>query len=275
MTDARWTDDDLRKIAEAASRQGFGEGAGLAMANALAAGDGGMAQFGHPELGGMGQWSAGGMLMIGDMFNDGLKHRVGNLANELSQGLRNGDIAWPVRHGASDGFGGSNGWWPGDLGRPSSTGSQNGRRYAVFPDARRLAVERDGRVAVYDTEDRAIYGASQQQGGTDSLTFSTDRGPIGVEHLREVGAERVSDNDDRAPAPAARDALSSGSDGAGPVAPVISRGPPRYDAGPTSGRPSSDSDPVTLLRRLAELKNEGVITEDEFAAKKTDLLSRL
>ena len=32
-----------------------------------------MAQFSHPELGGMGQWSQGGMIMIGDMFNNGLK----------------------------------------------------------------------------------------------------------------------------------------------------------------------------------------------------------
>jgi hypothetical protein len=31
-----------------------------------------MAQFDHPDLGGMGQWTAGGMTMIGDMFNAGL-----------------------------------------------------------------------------------------------------------------------------------------------------------------------------------------------------------
>jgi hypothetical protein len=32
-----------------------------------AASGGGMAQFNYPDLGGMGQWSSGGMLMIGDM----------------------------------------------------------------------------------------------------------------------------------------------------------------------------------------------------------------
>ena len=41
-------------------------------------------------------------------------------------------------------------WWPGDLGSPSSSGGQNNIRYAVFPGARRLAVEIDGQTTVYD-----------------------------------------------------------------------------------------------------------------------------
>jgi hypothetical protein len=47
-----------------------------------------MAQFSHPELGGMGQWSMGGMIMVGDMFNNGLKARVDALCNDLSALLR-------------------------------------------------------------------------------------------------------------------------------------------------------------------------------------------
>jgi hypothetical protein len=36
------------------------------------------------SLGGMGQWSRGGMTMVGDMFNDALKARVDALCTELS-----------------------------------------------------------------------------------------------------------------------------------------------------------------------------------------------
>ena len=42
------------------------------MVRALMEGNGSQAQFSHPDLGGMGQWSQGGMIMVGDMFNEGL-----------------------------------------------------------------------------------------------------------------------------------------------------------------------------------------------------------
>jgi hypothetical protein len=53
--------------------------------SALQAGGGDRTQFSIPELGGMGQWSSSGMLMIGDMFNDGLKAKVADLCSELSK----------------------------------------------------------------------------------------------------------------------------------------------------------------------------------------------
>ncbi|MFM8524351.1 MAG: hypothetical protein ACKOCM_01815, partial [Cyanobacteriota bacterium] len=40
--------------------------------------------FNHPELGGSGQWMASGMMMIGDMFNNGLKARVDGLCRDVS-----------------------------------------------------------------------------------------------------------------------------------------------------------------------------------------------
>ncbi len=42
-------------------------------------------------------------------------------------------------------------WWPNDLGEPSTSGAQNGGRYAFFPDARRLLIEDDGKLTTYDT----------------------------------------------------------------------------------------------------------------------------
>ena len=44
-----------------------------------------MAQFGHPELGGTGQWMRGGMTMVGDMFNASLQARVAALCEDMAR----------------------------------------------------------------------------------------------------------------------------------------------------------------------------------------------
>ena len=68
-------------VADVARRHGFSTDAVTTMLMAVAAGNGRMAQFDHPEFGGIGQWSQGGMIMIGDMFNNALKARVDELAD--------------------------------------------------------------------------------------------------------------------------------------------------------------------------------------------------
>jgi hypothetical protein len=47
-------------------------------------------------------------------------------------------------------------WWPAALGEPSSTGSQNGLRYAFFLDAHRLLIDRGGTVTAYDSGQHRI-----------------------------------------------------------------------------------------------------------------------
>jgi hypothetical protein len=152
---------------------------------------GSMAQFSHPEFGGSGQWMAGGAIMISHMFNNALKARVDALCNELSTLIQSEpDFA------AADSFqsqsqaargnlqGGSSShlvaarpdqadWWPADLGVPSSLGAQHEVRYAYFPATRRLALDIDGKVTVYDTQDHQISGFSQQQPGSGSVSFSS------------------------------------------------------------------------------------------------------
>jgi len=59
------------------------------MMYAVLNGNGSMAQFSHPGFGGSGQWMRGGMLMLGDMFNHGLKSRVDALCYEISGILAN------------------------------------------------------------------------------------------------------------------------------------------------------------------------------------------
>jgi hypothetical protein len=167
-------------IADIAQRHGFSPDAARAVAEALRHGGGRMAQFNHPELGGMGQWVAGGMIMIGDMFNNGLKARVDALCRDIAA------APGPVPAAAEQQPGQTNHWWPEGLGHPSATGAQNDMRYACFPDQRRLAVMRDGRVRVYDTGDHRIGGFSQQQSGSQSLTFISQTGPVRLEDLPEV-----------------------------------------------------------------------------------------
>ncbi len=78
-------------------------------------------------------------------------------------------------------------WWPDDLGQPASSGGQGGIRYAFFPDRRRLAVERDGAVALYDSGDHRIGGVSQGQDGGGTLAFTSQHGEVALDQMRRVG----------------------------------------------------------------------------------------
>ena len=146
-------------IAEIAQRHGFSPDAARAVAEALRHGGNTMAQFNHPELGGMGQWVAGGMLMIGDMFNNDLKARVGALCRDLAA------APGPIPAAAEQEPAQTSHWWPDYLGTPSATGAQNDMRYACFPDRRRLAVMRDGHVQGLRhgrTSDRRLLAAAER-----------------------------------------------------------------------------------------------------------------
>ena len=75
------TPEGRRVVEDVAQRHGVSVRCGADAPAAVAAGHGTSAQFSHPELGGMGQWSQGGMIMVGDMFNNALKYRVDRLCN--------------------------------------------------------------------------------------------------------------------------------------------------------------------------------------------------
>jgi hypothetical protein len=71
----------------AAARQGIDHEAALILFESLSKGRGHQAQFNHPDLGGMGQWSRGAMTMIGDMSNNDLKHRLDALCVDFTEML--------------------------------------------------------------------------------------------------------------------------------------------------------------------------------------------
>ena len=75
----RLTDQGLQKINDLAQRYGVSVDAVMKLLQALVISNGTMAQFDHPELGGAGQWMPGGMTIVGDMFNHGLKTKVDGL----------------------------------------------------------------------------------------------------------------------------------------------------------------------------------------------------
>jgi hypothetical protein len=169
--------DNIETIA---GRHGFSPAAVRTMAEALRRGGGRMAQFNHPELGGMGQWSQGGMIMIGDMNNNDLKARVDALCRDLA------GATGPVPAAAELEPRQDSQWWPQDLGTPSASGGQNEMRYACFPDKRRLAVMQGGQVRVYDTGDHRITGFSQQQSSSQTLSFTSQNGTVRLEDLKQV-----------------------------------------------------------------------------------------
>jgi hypothetical protein len=227
-----------------------------------------MAQFFHPELGGGGQWMRGGMTMVGDMFNSRAQSTVSGLCAELSALLGSEQVYVPPPPLGAGGFAPSNGWWPSELGAPSSSGGQNDARYAYFPGPRRLALERNGQVTVYDTLDHQIGGVQQQQGGgPGSLSFSSQFGTFGVDSLPLVSG---------APPQAASPAYAP------PPAPAYAPPPPAYSpppapayAPPQAPGSAAPDDILGTIERLGQLRERGLLTDAEFAAKKAELLGRL
>ena len=298
-----------RLVDELARRHGFGEPAVAHALDAVAAGGGRMAQFSHPELGGSGQWMAGGMLMIGDLFDAALKARVGALLADLAgafdgAGPAGGDPGGSAQAqrqvgvrrdeaGAASGpalfetppagTASAGAWWPAELGTPAASGAQDATRYAWFPDARRLALDVGGEVRVHDTLDHRIGGFSQQQGARDGLAFTSQHGTVDPASLPLVSGDGRS---------ASRASGSGGDGGGGPeergAARPASAGtvaadrpePSGASAGPSveaapDARVPGDLDPIRAIEGLGRLLESGLLTEEEFAGKKRELLARL
>lgn len=290
-------------LAQIASRHDVSPDAVEHVLLALLAGQGTQAQFNHPDLGGMGQWSQGGMTMVGDMFNNALKARVDALCSEVAQLMQRSELlhrSEPL-HRSSQGAtqsqsqgegtslfvagGASGNWWPSDLGHAASTGMQNQMRYAWFPDKARLAIDAgDGKVCIYDTGDHSIGGFSQQQSGDQSLSFTSQHGPVKLSELKEVPMGEEPDLQNGSAAKQGVQALSEAL-----LKAAGSRTKP--DQEPVSEtvfaptEPSKVSDPVqsstdeadifAKIERLAALHQKGILTDQEYQTKKAELLARI
>jgi len=259
-----------QRINDIAQRYNVSTDAVTTLLQAVVNGNGTMAQFSHPELGGSGQWMQGGMTMVGDMFNNNLKYLVDNICAELSQlVLSEPNLMRPTSsqsqtqngYTQSQGYGyspssggssslfvppaqGSGNWWGNDLGAPTATGSQNNIRYAYFAHNQRLALEINGQVSIYNTLDHQIGGFAQQQGYGASLLFTSQYGTV--------------------------DTLSL---------PLIS-GPGTANYAVQQSRNAVDnsnlgSDVYHKLEKLADLQQKGIISQEEFSNKKAELLNQI
>ena len=288
-------------VNDIAQRHGFSPEAVASMLDSVINGNGSMAQFNHPEFSGAGQWMSGGMTMVSDMFNGQLKGRVDSLCSELSRLvamqpdlLRTGNFQSQNQGGqAQTSYGGgqfqpanapvnpsgslfvapapgtSSDWWPSDLRWPNSTGAQNGVRYAYFAQARRLAIELNGSVTVYDTQDHQIGGFSQQQSYGSSVTFSSPYGLVDVTRLPVVSVNGVQHN-------------LNVSGNTNPFSHAQSSGPEFVVAqAPLPLQPrlgnatAGDANIFLMIEKLADLRSRAIISDDDFHTKKTELLARL
>jgi hypothetical protein len=149
-----------------AERYGVSVGAVQALAQALHDSHGRAAQFNHPELGGMGQWMPG-MVMVGDMFNTALKARVNGLCTDLLA-LMSGAAAGELHHNEAvfgkidtehlaepDAMSGE---------APTLSGAQNDLRYAYFARVGHLRVQQGDTTRIYNVKGRTISGLSTQNG---------------------------------------------------------------------------------------------------------------
>ena len=291
----------LEAINDIARRHGFSSDAVLSMLESVINGNGRMAQFNHPEFSGSGQWMSGGMTMVSDMFNNQLKGRVDGLCSELArltanQGdlLRNGSFQSQNQGGQQQhNYGGAslqNGtaamnpsaslfvapapgssanWWGADLRWPNSTGAQNGVRYAYFAQARRLAIELNGRVTVYDTLDHQIGGFAQQQSYGGSLSFTSQRGLLDVTGLPIVSIDGVP------PAATLANGFGQAQAGAGEQLANEAASAPLATAPQSDSAIAAGTDIFVMIEKLADLRRRALISEDEFMTKKTELLARL
>ena len=264
----RLTTQGQQIIEDLAQRYGVSTDAVMTLLQAVVDGNGTMAQFSHPEFGGSGQWMQGGMTMVGDMFNYALKSKVDGLCAELSNVLANQPIILkPERHSrqgqqqqdthdpavslfVSPTNSLSSHWWPAELSEPSSTGSQNNIRYAYFPVVRRLAVEINGHVTVYDTLDHQISGVSQQQSADASLTFTSQYGLVRVANLPVISVDGVS--------------------------PLKTSAASGREVGESASADEVAQESIfAKIERLAELRQKNIISQEEFDTKKAELLGRL
>lgn len=264
-------------------RHGVSTDAALHMLIAVSNGNGTMAQFNHPEFGGGGQWMSGGMTMVSDLFNNHLKGRVDSICCDISNELASHQTS-PFQgsfqsqsqsgsnnqHQASGSLGGQNTlfepdpeqlWWPQELGSPNALGSQNNIAYAYFAQAQRLAVKTGSSVWVYDTLNHQIGGFSQQQGQGGSIVFSSQFGNVNLSQLPVV----------------TKDGVMVSQPSYAPVNDNFNSQPNSQPNANQSSLPATaNNDEIfSALERLGSLAEKGIISQNEFNAKKAELLNRL
>ena len=137
---------------------------------------------------------------------------------------------------------------------PAASGAQNAMRYAYFPAHHRLAIAVHGHLRLYDTLDHQVSGVSQQQGMGSTVIFTSQHGVVEVNTLPIIASARPGSPDEVSPTATSRAATP----------------PPEPDVAAAQA-----TDIFATLERLAELRHKGILSEEEFAAKKAEVLRKI
>lgn len=297
-----------QKINELANNYQVSTDAVMTLLYALNNGNGTMAQFSHPELGGSGQWMQGGMTMIGDMFNNFVKNKVDGLCNELSHLLFQSTtplfiISEPPLNQTIALQSSTQNWWPQELGMPNTAGAQNQLRYAYFAQEKRLVIERQGQVSIYDTQDHQISGVSQQQGAESSLSFTSQKGTVEISNLPLISGPGISDkanSQEKSQEESRQESQEnfqkefqqeSQESTTGSQSDIFTKENLIANLPETSTEETEPALEKTVekspnqqeqdeyifakIERLAQLRERGIISKEEFTEKKAELLARL
>jgi len=141
----------------------------------LQATGGNQVQFNISELGGMGQWQPG-MIMVGDMFNHSLKAKVDRLCTAIAT------LSRQLPREVADTTGTL-------LGRTQATfkGSQNDSHYTYYADENRLVIYHEGKNTSYDTTGYPLTGVQQSQNNSSKrLSFTYPGGTVSVMDLKKI-----------------------------------------------------------------------------------------
>lgn len=170
----------MKKLKEIASKYQVSEETVRTLIEGLKASGGRQVQFNISELGGMGQWQSGGMVMVGDMFNYSLKAKVSELCYELaefSQTMEEEEKPKKKTEKQSVAH------------KPLATfrGSQNDSHYAYYANENLLEIEENGKVTKYNTVGYALSGVQQSQSNSlKSLTFNYPSGTVSLKDLKKI-----------------------------------------------------------------------------------------
>lgn len=256
-----------------------------------------IAKFSHPELG-SGQWMPDGMttVEVNNDSNNSLTAKINGLCLELSHILPNepviyvplslqsqrqnqqqGSYSDSIIHEGNN-VGTSSNWWPSDLGVPTMTGTQNNMRYAYFAEIKRLAMEIDGQVTIFDTLDHQISGISQQPGTNLSITFTSQDGTMDLLNLPVISTDMDTELNvapiNMNPSDLTIEEISIDDDTNTNITSVQDN-LSQDNSSLTQPLASQQMGILMTIEKLAELRQKDILTEEDFLEKKHQLLSRL
>ncbi|MGB5417701.1 SHOCT domain-containing protein, partial [Algibacter sp.] len=144
---------------------------------------------------------------------------------------------------------------------------QNNTSYAIFNNIRRLAIQQNGKVTVFDTLDNQIGGVGQQQGGNYSVSFTSQYGNVDLDTLPIVsGGPEVSK-------PLQEQQHVDNAVNISPQPAFVEQTiePNKMGVNNTA----FEEDIFIKIEKLAALKDKSILSVEEFESKKAELLSRL